>query len=205
MNKFNYLQEEKTEDTEIQNDKQLRNCKKKLTKKQQKKDKTEQDKRCIKMLQTEIYEYENKFNIPQKKPKQKNKESRKNKEDDDLLNEEYEKNYRANKEKWEKLQQERQQEQQRRQQEQQRRQQEQQRRQQERQQERQQRRQQKRKRDQRCTQTEEDISIPEDVRDFMKNYSKQGYRKLLLKYHPDKGGDGDICKILNDTREKHEF
>ena len=39
----------------------------------------------------------------------------------------------------------------------------------------------------------------------MKNYSKQGYRKLLLKYHPDKGGDGDICKILNDTREKHEF
>ena len=38
--------------------------------------------------------------------------SRKNKEDDDFLNKEYEKNYRANKEKWEKLQQERQQEQQ---------------------------------------------------------------------------------------------
>ena len=228
MNNYTYLKEENTEDTEIKNDKQLRNYKKKLAKKQQKKDKTEQDKKCIKMLETEIYDYENKDTIPQKKPKQSNKQSQKNKskEDDDFLNKEYKKNHKANKERQKKQEQEEKEKERIKQENYQRWKQAKYEKRKKEEQEYQQRQEQRQEYQQKQEQWKNHWqnnnssvgynikqllnthnftikTIPKDVLDFMKAYSKEVYRKLSLKYHPDKGGDENICKLLNDVKDNH--
>ena len=43
------------------------------------------------------------------------------------------------------------------------------------------------------------INIPDDVIEFKKNPSRKTYFKLSKKYHPDKGGNDDIMKEINNT------
>jgi|APSaa5957512535_1039671.scaffolds.fasta_scaffold240282_1 hypothetical protein len=46
-------------------------------------------------------------------------------------------------------------------------------------------------------------SLPEDIKEFL-NYSPDTkmFRKLCLKYHPDKGGDEELFKIINNHNEQ---
>ena len=46
-------------------------------------------------------------------------------------------------------------------------------------------------------------SLPEDIKEFL-NYSpdKKMFKKLVLIYHPDKGGDEELFKIINNHNEQ---
>ena len=46
--------------------------------------------------------------------------------------------------------------------------------------------------------------LPEDIKGFIKNHDNKVYRKLSLKYHPDKGGDAEIFKILGNVNDHFE-
>ena len=42
------------------------------------------------------------------------------------------------------------------------------------------------------------LTLPYDIQDFINSEpTKKMYNKLILKYHPDKGGDEEMFKILN--------
>ena len=39
--------------------------------------------------------------------------------------------------------------------------------------------------------------IPLDIQPLINNYNDKLYKKLSVKYHPDKSGDDKYCKLLN--------
>ena len=49
---------------------------------------------------------------------------------------------------------------------------------------------------------EEDRKLPEDIYEFKKNPTKKVWRDLIKKYHPDKGGDLELMKIINNIWEE---
>ena len=46
-----------------------------------------------------------------------------------------------------------------------------------------------------------DKNAPQDIIDLAKNYDHKVYRKLSLKYHPDKGGTDEEFKLLGMTKD----
>jgi len=48
-------------------------------------------------------------------------------------------------------------------------------------------------------------NVPEDIISLVNDYNKQGYRKLSLKYHPDRpGGTTEFSTFLNMVKDHHE-
>ena len=45
------------------------------------------------------------------------------------------------------------------------------------------------------------IEIPDDIRDLFRNYDKVKFKKISLKYHPDKNNDPEYQKIINNIKD----
>lgn len=219
-NTFSFLPEG-TDDSEIKNDNELRNKKKKLKKKIQKNQDNPSDdlSKEIKDLEIEIREYEDsqKTHIPKEKKK---KVKEKNSDSDDFLNQEYEKNKARNQKKYKEQEEKERNEKKKR--EEQRKEQfkkrEEQRQEQQKQREREYFEQQKRRKGQQRrryndfdsiskTKIFQDCGIkdiPSDLSQLYDNYDKKMYRELTLKYHPDKSNYPDeYFKALNSIKQKY--
>ena len=48
------------------------------------------------------------------------------------------------------------------------------------------------------------ITIPQDIRIFIEEPSKKYFQKLSIKYHPDKGGDTELMKIVNNIWDHYK-
>ena len=205
MNPFEGLQVDET-DNEILTDKQLRNIKKKLKNKENKL-KTNPSPELyseITKLKILINEYENKDAIP-KRPHRKKRKMKEKTEDE--FDEEAMKDYRYNKKR--KEQEKKRREQEKEKQEKQR----QERREKERREEERKEREQywREKRYYRRTLNEglkSDVyskDCPADIKHIYENWNKSQWKKLQIKYHPDKiGGDSSKCVILNNIKDYHE-
>ena len=95
MNLFSYINPEinddKFKDEEIDGEKKYRNVKKKIRRLKEKDLLTEEQEKKLRILEILVQEYESRHKgIPEKKPRPKKKST--NKEEEDLLNREYEKN-----------------------------------------------------------------------------------------------------------------
>ena len=228
-NTFSFLPEEKN-DSEIKNDNELRNKKKKLKKKLQKNLNNPSDdlSKEIKDLEIEIREYEGsqKTHIPKEK-KKKVKEKEKNSDSDDFLDQEYEKNKDMNQKRY-KEQKEREERERREQKEREKKEREE-RKERERERNKRERERNKRERKERENRYDgydkryshgsrpsgEDINdileahdilrndIPSDIYPLIQNYDHKLYRKLSVKYHPDKSEDDKYCKLLNCLKDIH--
>ena len=227
MNTFSSIKPE-INDEEINGEKKYRNIKKKIRRLNEKDLLTEEQEEKLKILRILVEEYESRHKgVPKKKPQSEKKKKKKlnNKEEEDFLNKEYEKNKdywkkkeredierelrqkwereqkereRKLKEEWEREQKEKDEYQQRR------------------------KREEKHKREQKeynynyqnqyynYTEKSEiekfsenyDINVPKDIEELYINYTKQKYRELALKYHPDKSDKNiEYQKMLNNIKD----
>ena len=194
-------------DNEIQNDNELRNKKKTLQKKLKKKlnGTSESLLREIRILQTLISEYEESQSksSPQEKKKNKNKQNKKSSasESDDFLEREYNKHKETNQKRYkeQKEKEEREKEEKKRREEQ-----------------RREQRQEQKRREEYSDDEETTISdilgqhqmkindLPEDITPLINNYDHTLYRKLSVKYHPDKYPDDKFCKLLNCIKDFYQ-
>jgi hypothetical protein len=214
MNRENIFSslEEDFIDNEIKTDNELRNKKKTLQKKLKKKlnGPSESLLREIRILQTLISEYEDsqQTSPPQEKKKNKNKqknEKSSSSESDDFLDREYNKHRETNQKRYkeQKEKEEREKEEKKRREE----------------QRREQRREQKRREeysDGEYSDEGDSISdilgqhqmkindLPEDITPLINNYDHSLYRKLSVKYHPDKYPDDKYCKLLNCIKDFYQ-
>ena len=196
-NSFSSLGQETT-DSELKNDKELRNTNKKLKKKRQKYKHNPSDDllREINILETLIREYEGSRQNPQKqKTSPKNKEKKSSSSDDEFLEKEFqkykdfnEKRYKQQKEDEEKKKKEKKEKQ--------------------------------RENRERSRQYQDnhyetvpsilknhdmDIrNLPEDITPLLNNYDHKLYKKLCLKYHPDKYEDDSYSKFLNCLKDFYQ-
>ena len=46
-----------------------------------------------------------------------------------------------------------------------------------------------------------EMSLPQDILEFKNNPIKKVWRNLIIKYHPDKGGNEELMKIINSIWE----
>ena len=217
---YGYLKEEFTDDNEIQNDKELRKIKKKLRSLKQK-----EDIEGSRKLEILINEYENinkTVETNQNNKKTQKKETDKKKESDSFLEKEYQKNKEKNAEKYaeearEKKRKAEADEEQRRREEQRREQNREQRREQKREQNREQNREQRRRGEQnRVNQMSRGDqllnnhglkrkNLPSDILEIIENYSHSLWKKLSLKYHPDKyNGEDKYSKFLNSLKDENK-
>jgi hypothetical protein len=214
MNRENIFSslEEDFIDNEIKTDNELRNKKKTLQKKLKKtlNGPSESLLREIRILQTLISEYEDsqQTSPPQEKKKNKNKqknEKSSSSESDDFLDREYNKHRETNQKRYkeQKEKEEREKEEKKRREE----------------QRREQRREQKRREeysDGEYSDGGDSISdilgqhqmkindLPEDIAPLINNYDHSLYRKLSVKYHPDKYPDDTYCKLLNCIKDFYQ-
>ena len=47
-----------------------------------------------------------------------------------------------------------------------------------------------------------EMSLPQDILEFKNNPIKKVWRNLIIKYHPDKGGNEELMKIINSIWEE---
>jgi len=220
MNRGNIFSslEEDFIDNEIKNDNELRNKKKTLQRKLNKKlnGSSESLLREIRILQTLISEYEDSQQTSPPQEKKKNKNKQKNKkssssESDDFLDREYnkhketnQKRYKEQKEKEEREKEEKKRREEEREKEEKKRREE-------------QRREQKRRGEYSSGDHEEKTisellgqhqmkinDLPEDITPLINNYDHHLYRKLSVKYHPDKYPDDKYCKLLNCIKDFYQ-
>ena len=220
MNRENIFSslEEDFIDNEIKTENELRNKKKTLQKKLKKtlNGPSESLLREIRILQTLISEYEESQQTSPPQDKKKNKNKQKNKkssssESDDFLDREYNKHKETNHKRYkeQKEKEEREKEENKRREE----------------QRREQRREQKRREQNRREEysdgeyyddDEKTISdilgqhqmkindLPEDITPLINNYDHHLYRKLSVKYHPDKYPNDTYCKLLNCIKDFYQ-
>jgi len=207
-NSFSSLGQETT-DSELKNDKELRNTNKKLKKKRQKYEHNPSDDllREINTLETLIREYEGSRQNPQKqKTSPKNKEKNSSPDDDDFLEKEYqkykgfnEKRYKQQKEDEEKEKKENKEREERTKQERQKR--------------------KWRQHQENYYESSEDEktipsilenhdmdirNLPEDITPLLNNYDHKLYKKLCLKYHPDKYENDSYSKLINCLKDFYQ-
>jgi len=189
---------EETTDNEIKNDKQLRNNKKKLQKKETKLklNLTQDLLKEIHKLKILINEYETK-NDPVKIKKE-SKKTNKSKESDDFLEKEYQKNKDRNKKLYEEQKRKEEFEKEKRKQEQ------------EAKRERNSWRYRSNERTEKISDTDQLIydhglnkkDLPQDILEIISYYSHKLWKQLSLKYHPDKCGEDTYSKLLNCLKDK---
>ena len=200
-NSYGYLGEETT-DNEIKNDKQLRNNKKKLQKKETKLklNFTEVLQKEIHKLKILINEYETKndtVKIKKEESKKTNK-SKESKESDDFLEKEYQKNKNRNEKRYKEQKRKETFEKEKRKQEQ------------EEKRERNSWRYRSNERTEKISDTDQMIydhglnkkDLPQDILEIVSDYSHKLWKKLSLKYHPDKCGEDTYSKLLNCLKDK---
>jgi hypothetical protein len=224
MNIFSSLNPE-INDEEIDGEKEYRKVKKKIRRLNEKDLLTEEQEEKLKIFKILVEEYESRHKgIPEKKPQAKKKQKKQkktkgpNKEEEELLNREYEKNRnywkkkeredleRELRQKWQKEQEERERklkeewEREHKQKEQQHKW--------EQQRQRNNYNYQKQYYTHREKSPEEkfcenyDIEVPQDIKDLYRNYSTKKYRELALKYHPDKGNKNiEYQKMINNIKD----
>ena len=197
-NSYGYLNQEPNDD-EIKNDKQLRNNKKKLLKKETKLklNFTEVLQKEIHKLKILINEYETKDNpVKIKKESKKTNKSKESKESDDFLEKEYQINKDRNEKRYEEQKRKEKFEKEKRKQEQ----------------------EAKRKswgyrsngRIEKISDTDQMIydhglnkkDLPQDILEIISDYSHKLWKQLSLKYHPDKCGEDTYSKLLNCLKDK---
>ena len=220
MNTFSSLNPE-INDEEIDGEKKYRNVKKKIRRLKEKDLLTPEQEKKLRILGILVQEYESRHEgIPEKKAKQKKQPKNKstNKEEEDLLNKEYEKNKdywkkkgkeereRKLKEEWEKEQKNKERDQRWREQQKQHHQH--QHHQHHQNQQRQKQQQNNNYNTYRKKSPEEkfcenyDTEVPQDIINLYRNYSTQKYRELALKYHPDKGNNNiEYQKMINNIKD----
>ena len=189
---------EETTDNEIKNDKQLRNNKKKLQKKETKLklNFTEVLQKEIHKLKILINEYETKDNPV--KIKRESKKTNKSKESDDFLEKEYQKNKNRNEKRYEEQKRKEKFEKEKRKQEQ------------EAKRERKSWRYRSNERTEKISDTDQMIydhginkkDLPQDILEIISDYSHKLWKQLSLKYHPDKCGEDTYSKLLNCLKDK---
>lgn len=198
-NSFYSLGQETT-DSELKNDKELRNTNKKLKKKRKKYEHNPSDDllREINILETLIREYEGSRQNPQKqKTSPKNKEKKSSTDEDDFLEKEFqkykdfnEKRYKQQKEDEEKEKKNKQ--------------------------EKQRENRERKYQDNYCGSSEKTVpsilknhdmnirDLPEDITPLLNNYDHRLYKKLCLKYHPDKYDGDSYIKFLNCLKDLYQ-
>jgi hypothetical protein len=205
---YGYLKEEFTDDNEIKNDKELRKIKKKLRSLKQK-----EDIEGSRKLEILINEYENinktvEINKTNKKTQKKKTQNDTKKESDSFLEKEYQKNKAKNAEKYaeearEKKRKAEADEEQRR----------------EKEKEKEHRRREEREynreyhREYQMSWSDQMLNnhglkrenLPSDILEIIENYSHSLWKKLSLKYHPDKyDGNDEYSKFLNCLKDENK-
>jgi hypothetical protein len=201
---YGYLKEEFTDDNEIKNDKELRKIKKKLRSLKQK-----EDIEGSRKLEILINEYENinktvEINQNNKKTQKKKTQTNTKKESDSFLEKEYQKNKAKNAEKYaeearEKKRKAEADEEQRR----------------EKEKEKEHRRREEREYHREYQKSWSDQmlnnhglkreNLPSDILEIIENYSHSLWKKLSLKYHPDKyDGNDKYSKFLNCLKDENK-
>ena len=214
-NSYGYLNQEPNDD-EIKNDKQLRNNKKKLLKKETKLklNFTEVLQKEIHKLKILINEYETKDNPVKIKRESKktnksgesgeskgskgSKESKESKESDNFLEKEYQKNKNRNEKRYEEQKRKEKIEKEKRKQEQ------------EAKRERKSWRYRSNEIKEKISDTDQMIydhglnkkDLPHDILEIISDYSHKLWKQLSLKYHPDKCGEDTYSKLLNCLKDK---
>ena len=196
-NSYGSLNQEPNDD-EIKNDKQLRNNKKKLLKKE-----TKLKLKFAEVLQKEIHklkilinEYETKDNPV--KIKKESKKPNESKESDDFLEKEYQKNKDRNEKRYEEQKRKEKFEKEKRKQEQ------------EAKRERKSWGYRSNGRIEKISDTDQMIydhglnkkDLPQDILEIISDYSHKLWKQLSLKYHPDKCGEDTYSKLLNCLKDK---
>jgi len=199
-NSYGSLNEE-TIDDEIKTDKQLRNNKKKLQKKETKLklNFTEVLQKEIHKLKILINEYETKNNpVKIKREAKKTNKSKESKESDNFLEKEYHKNKDRNEKRYEEQKRKETFEKEKRKQEQ------------EARREKNSWRYRSNERTEKISDTDQMIydhglnkkDLPQDILEIISDYSHKLWKQLSLKYHPDKCGDDVHSKLLNCLKDK---